>query len=332
MDLSVIPREGWTPVKVTAFAKSSTGKSRDLTRPIVTELADSPEDVELRENDAKRLPKPIVVARRAKKRCLRMCGKVACRPGPDGPDTLCEECGELYATGGVAVYMGSDGCVTVEEGEGKIEMKVRGFEAGEGGGGDLTRPVVAPVVVNKGENEEAVSGSEVVLEEGDGNAAMQIADIVCPFIDELKKDGDGEVVVAGSGTEMKDEDGGQGRVGAGDEDGETAKKTELEIQNGKSEKQLEENGDTGEARTKKELRVRIEYNEEVKEAMVGKDTSWSEFYEGICGIWGVKGVGLSYEDDEGDFITMATTSDYKEMLMMVINCESIKIRLSDGGT
>lgn len=332
MDLSVVPREGWTPMKVTAFAKSSTGKSRDLTRPIVTELTDSPEDAELRENDAKRLPKPIVVTRRAKKRCLRMCGKVACRPGPDGPDTLCAECGESYITGNIAVYMGVDGRITVEAGEGKIEMKVRGFEAGEGGAGDLTRPVVAPVVVDKGENVEAVSGSEVVLEDGDGNASEQISDIECPFIDELKKVEEGEVANVESGGEMKGADGGEGRDGAGVGEEGKLKKNDVEVENGRSEKQFEENGVAGEAKTKRELRVRIEYNEELKEAMVGKDTSWNEFYDGICGIWGVKGVELSYEEDEGDSITVATASDYKEMLMMVADYESIKIRLSDGAT
>lgn len=329
-DLSVVPTDGWGPVKVIAFAKSSTGKSRDLTRPIVTELTDSPEDVELKENDAKRLPKPVVVARRAKKRCLRLCGRVACRPGPDGHDTLCTECGELYATGGIAVYMGVDGRISVERGEGKIEMKVQGFEAGEGGAGDLTRPVVAPVVIEKGESGEAVPGSEVVLEESDGNASVQIADIVCPFIDALKKEGEGDDADAEGGEEIKDEDIMEDGDRVGSDENGKEKKGEVEVENGKSGKQAEENGDAAGAKTKKELRVQIEYNEDVKEAVVGKDTSWGEFYEGICGLWGVKGAGLSYEDDEGDFITVSAEGDYREMLVTVADCESIKIRLSGG--
>lgn len=88
MQISVVPHEGSSPVRVVNFEKSLSGACRDFTKPVVMVIDGAEESFiaerRMRANDLVR-------------NCMRAgCGSLASAPGPDGAGTLCSSCERMY--------------------------------------------------------------------------------------------------------------------------------------------------------------------------------------------------------------------------------------------
>lgn len=89
MQISVVPHEGSSPVRVADFEKSSSGACRDSTRPVVVDIVGAEQSF-----IAERRTHACDLVRN----CTRAgCGSMTSLSGPDGSGTLCSSCGKMHA-------------------------------------------------------------------------------------------------------------------------------------------------------------------------------------------------------------------------------------------
>lgn len=295
MQISVVPHEGSSPVRVVDFEKSSSGASRDFTKPVVVELKAAEQSF-----IAKRRTQVVNSARN----CMRAaCKHPASMPGPDGAGTLCSSCGNMYLQKRLVLFQ--------ERGTGRLSIvahqgwiPVEQLETNNADGyicivplKDVPKGGVLSTTHTLGINSESASGGEAEVSDWEVEHGLkdlneeraEAMDIVIDVVDE-------------------------------DEDIESGSNTESMETNPLPEK------------VKNAIDMTVDYKGELRGCRMKIGLTHHKFLERLRKLFDICGrVIVYYKDNEGDFITIGSKGDTAEMfqLAMHLKFKRLQIKIMD---
>lgn len=303
--LSLKGKSDTSPVKHVGFQSRLDGR-RNLSKPrvvpinnITTSAGD--DGVREKERDA-RNGDPI------QSKCLlcATCEEENWFSGPDGPGTLCTQCAGLYAEKKVRLYMKEDGKVSVMGEEGSRHVHHHGFKK-TAGKDDLLQPLVCPVEEANAVYEEAEEGIEGLDVDGTeheekttSNFQLKRALAVSKI---MNRNGETECVSMDA-LEADDNATSQGSAEAKGRD-------EIAVAE-------QQNGCEDLNHWDVEILIKAELNLEgvcvTRRFSIREKLSYEDFMVLVSGVFMIEGdVGLKYKDGEGDWVTMSSELEIREL-------------------